>query len=144
MAGINQPQPFQVLAPAMHSGSALNAAIARGLRNYQDAITALAGGGAAGAPLLALGVNKVTVVASGADSVMLPPSWTALGGSVIIVNNGASSLQVFANPVSSLPSGVLDTINGTAGATGVAVANAKTAIFWATAAGAWFGPVALA
>lgn len=144
MAGINQPQPYKTLAPHLVSGSSLNAAIGNGQRNYQDAITALAGGGAAGAPLLALGVNKVTVVASAADSAMLPPSGTALGGSVIIVNTGASSMQVFANTVSSLPSGVLDTINGTAGATGVAVANAKTAMFWATAAGAWFGPVALA
>lgn len=141
---IVQPQTFKTLAPIMHSGSALNAAVGNGLRNYQDAITALAGGGATGAPLLALGVNKVTVVATGADSVIMPMSGTALGGAVFVSNQGASSLQVFANPASSLPSGVLDTINGTAGATGVAVANGKTAIFWSTAAGAWFGPVALA
>jgi hypothetical protein len=144
MAGIVQPQPFKTLAPAMHSGSALNAAISNGLLNYQDAITALAGGGAAGAPTLALGVNRLTVVATAADSVMLPPSGTSSGGSVVIVNQGVASTQVFANTVSSLATGVLDTINGTAGATGVAVANGKTAIFWTTAAGAWFGPVALA
>ncbi len=145
MAGIVQPQPFKTLAPIMHSGTALNAAIANGLLNYQDAITALAGGAQAGSPLLALGVNKVTVIANANDSVMLPPSGTSLGGAVVVVNNTAStSLQVFANTVSSLASGVLDTINGTAGATGVAVAGAKTAIFWCTAAGAWFGPVALA
>ena len=145
MAGIVQPQPFKTLAPALHSGLALNAAIGNGLLNYQDAITALAGGAQAGSPLLALGVNKVTVIVTGGDSVMLPPTGTALGGAVVVNNNTAStSLQVFANTVSSLPTGVLDTINGTAGATGVAVAGAKTAIFWCTAAGAWFGPVALA
>jgi hypothetical protein len=83
-------------------------------------------------------------VATGGDSVQLPPSGTAGGGSVVVFNGGAASTQVFANAVSSLPSGVLDTINGTAGATGVAVANGKTAIFMCSAAGAWFGPVALA
>jgi hypothetical protein len=144
MAGITTPQPFPTLAPNMPSGDALNKAIANGLRNYQDAITALAGGGAAGAPLLALGVNKITTVANANDSVQLPPSGTAGGGAVVVANTSGASLQVFANSASSLPTGVLDTINGTAGATGVAVGNGKTAIFWTTAAGAWFGPVALA
>jgi hypothetical protein len=129
--------------PTLQDGNKLNAAIANGLRNYFDAITALAGGGAAGAPQLVYGVNKVTTVASGNDSVQLPPSIP--GASVIVENNGGgNSLQVFANVTSSLPTNVLDTINGTAGATGVAVANGKTAIFNCTAYGAWWGPVALA
>jgi hypothetical protein len=142
--GIVTPQPFPILAPFMPPGDALNKAIANGLLNYQDGITALAGGGAAGSPVLALGVNKLSVVATGNDSVMLPPSGAAGGGAVVVSNQGVASTQVFANSVSSLPTGVLDTINGTAGATGVAVGNGKTAIFWTTAAGAWFGPVALA
>lgn len=144
MAGITTPQVFPTLAPQLVAGDALNKAIGNGLLNYQDGVTALAGGGVAGAPVLALGVNKLSVVATGNDSVMLPPSGTAGGGAVVVSNQGVASAQVFANSASSLPTGVLDTINGTAGATGVAVANGKTAIFWTTAAGAWFGPVALA
>lgn len=143
MAGIVQPQPFATLAPAMHSGMALNKAIANGFYNSQDAITALAGGGAAGAPLVCYGLNKVTTVATANDSVMLPPS---LPGAIVFLENlgGGASLQVFANTSSSLPTGVLDTINGTAGATGIAVTNGHTAMLMCTALGAWFGPVALA
>jgi|SRR6185312_103943 len=142
MAGISTPQAFKTLGPHLVSGQSLNEAVGNGLRNSRDAITALAGGGATGAPLLAYGINHVTVTASAADSVMLPPSLP--GAIVMVTNNGAQSLQVFANTVSSLSSGILDTINGTAGATGVAVAAATTAMLMCSAYGAWFGPVALA
>lgn len=133
---------FKVLAPHLVSGDSLNRSIGAGSLNAQDTITALAGGGATGAPLLALGINRASVVASAADSVMLPQSQAT--SIVIFQNSGASSCQVFANNVSSLPAGTLDTINGTAGATGVAVAAGKMAIFCCFTTGAWVGPVALA
>ena len=133
---------FKTLGPHLVSGAALNNAIGQGSLNAQDTITALAGGGAAGAPNLALGINRASVVASAADSVMLPPSLAS--NIVIFQNSGANACQVFANTVSSLPAGTLDTINGTAGATGVAVGAGKMAIFCCYTTGAWVGPVALA
>lgn len=75
-------------------------------------LTALAGGGRPGATQLNNGLNQVTTVASGADSVVLP---SAVKGSLVyVINDGASAMQVFA-----LGS---DTIDGTAGATGVSQA----------------------
>lgn len=139
---ITTPQVFQTLAPIMHSGQGLNNAIGKGLRTYNGGVTALASGGATGAPVLTNGINALSVVATGTDSVAMPPS--VPGSIVIIQNNGVAAAQVFANPVSSLASGVLDTLNGTAGATGIAVGNGKMAILICTAYGAWVGPVALA
>lgn len=134
------PQPISGGVGLLNPAN-VNAAIANGLRNYSDGLVALAGGGQAGSTLLALGVNFVKTVATGSDSLMLPP---AVPGSVLLVKNGgANAAQVFANTQSSLPSGVEDTINGTAGATGVSVGSGATAMLMCTAYGAWFGPVAL-
>jgi hypothetical protein len=133
---------FKILGPHMASGDTLNKTIGQGSLNAQDTITALAGGGATGAAPLYLGMNRASVVATTADSVMLPPSNAT--NIVIFQNSGAQSCQVFANTTSSLAAGTLDTINGTAGATGVAVAAGKMAIFCCFTTGAWVGPVALA
>lgn len=95
---------------------------------FQTGLTALAGGGQTGATLLNKAMNIVSTVATGADSVQLP---VAYGGQVVYVANaGANSMQVFGNQNAT------DTINGTAGATGVAVASTKNATFWSVA-GAW-------
>lgn len=92
-------------------------------------ITALAGGAlSASTPVLTLGSNEVTTVASSGDSVVLPK---AVPGSVIfLVNAGANALQLFANGS--------DTINGTAGATGISVANAKRIMCVAADLGQWY------
>lgn len=135
------PTPF-ALGPRLHDGDALNKAIANGYASYQDSITALAGGGAAGAPVLSAIVNRVTVVANANDSVVMPESTP--GATIKILNSGANSLQLFANPVSSIPTGVLDTLNGTAGATGIAIAAGHAAELTCYSAGAWLGAVALA
>ena len=88
----------------------------------------MAGGGRPGAPLLVLGSNEVTTVASAADSVVLP---VAIPGSVVFVANaGASALQLFANGS--------DTINGTAGATGISVATNKRILCVAADLGQWY------
>jgi hypothetical protein len=136
------PAVFQNPGYCEVTGDKLNRSIGDAFASYTDAITALAGGGATGAPLLATRVNRVSTVASDNDSVMMPQS--VPGANVLIQNDGAHSLQVFANTTSSLASGVLDTLNGTAGATGIAVAAGKTAILVCYAYGAWHGPVALA
>jgi hypothetical protein len=134
---------FQILGPHLVSGSSLNRAIGEGKLNAQDNIVALSGGGVVGAvPQLYLGLNRVSTAAAGGDSVMMPPS--SPGSIVILENNGVSSVQVFANSTSSLPTGVRDTINGVIAATGVPVATGKMAVFCCFSAGAWVGPVALA
>ena len=107
---------------------ALNTALATPQWQTNTGITALAGGGRTGAPVLVLGSNEVTTVASGADSVVLPK---AVPGSVVfVVNATATSMQVFATDS--------DTINGTAGATGVAQAGNKYALYVAADLGKWY------
>ena len=107
---------------------ALNGILATPQWQTTTGIVALAGGGRPGAPVLNLGSNEVVTVASGADSVVLP---SAVPGSVVFVTNaGASSLQVFANGS--------DTINGTAGATGVAQGNGLSALYIASDVAQWY------
>lgn len=90
-------------------------------------ITAHAGGGKTSATTLGYGLSNVTTVASAADSVLLP---AALPGALaVLVNNGASSMQVFGQGT--------DTINGVATGTGVAQAAGITALYVGTVAGAW-------
>src|SRR5215472_5528024 len=68
--------------------------LAKYLFNPMVGITALAGGGQSGATPLSLGINSVDTVASGNDSVMLPPA--VPGTFVVVINNQASnSMQVF-------------------------------------------------
>lgn len=134
-------QPFP-LGMALQDGGALNAAFAAGFAGAADGIVAFAGGGQTGAIPLTAAMSNIKTVATTADSVKLPPSLP--GAWISITNSGSNSLQVFSALTSSIPSNVLDTINGTAGATGVAVAAGKTAEFRCFSAGAWVGPVALA
>lgn len=91
-------------------------------------ITALAGGGRAGSPVVTAGYTEVATVATAADSIQLP---AALFGMQLYVHNAAAanSMQVFANGS--------DTINGVAGATGVAQAATKGAIYECYADGKW-------
>jgi hypothetical protein len=98
--------------------------------SYTNSITAHAGGGQASATQLTTELNRITTVASSADSVALP---LAAPGLQITVTNAAATnpCQVFAKNGSS------DTINGTAGATGVSLAAGKTATYFSTVAGVW-------
>lgn len=113
-------------------GSQLDKALAYmygiGTMSYANGITALAGGGRTGAPTVSEFLTSVDTVTSGNDSIQLP---AALPGSVFVIqNNTATSMQVFANGS--------DTINGTAGATGVAQAGNKGAVYWCPKKGVWF------
>jgi hypothetical protein len=92
-----------------------------------DGLTAHAGGGQASALLLTASVNRLTTVATAADSVKLPPSAPNLA--VVIINDGAHAAQVFGSGT--------DTIDGVATATGVPLTNAKRAIYYCLTAGAW-------
>lgn len=102
-------------------GTELNNALAMPMLQTNPGLTALAGGGRPNATALVYGSNQVTTVASAADSVVLPVG--SPGAVVVARNSGANAMQVFAQGS--------DTINGTAGSTGISVANAKTVIFFA-------------
>lgn len=99
------------------------------------AITAHAGGGQSAAFQLGYGISNVTVVATAADSVKLPPAYP--GKWCFVMNSDASdSMQVFGYGV--------DTVNGVATGTGVAQAAGKAALYVcltgtgsATSAGTW-------
>ena len=118
---------------ALQDGATLEVLLATPQWQTNYGITALAGGGrSSSTPVLVLGSNVVTTVATAADSVVLP---SAVAGSVVYLLNAdsADAVQVFAN--------ASDTINGTAGATGVSFAAAKRVLFIAVDNGVWIANV---
>lgn len=96
--------------------------------SYTNAITAKAGGGQSASTPLTTVLNRVTTVATAADSVTLP---VAVPGMQITVANAAAtnSMNVFPNTG--------DAINALAANAAFAVAAGKTATFYTTAAGFW-------
>lgn len=78
-----------------------------------SAITAKSGGGQSGATKLNSMVNFITTVAAAGDSVQLSQAFP--GVTIVVVNNGANPVQMFANQSTS------DTINGVAGSTGISI-----------------------
>jgi len=103
------------------------------LESFSEALTAHAGGGQASALVLTALLNRVTTVATIADSVKLLPTTNYISnsssGSVTVINAAANALQIYGNGS--------DTINGVAAATGVSIPGGKTASFFTTLAGAW-------
>lgn len=95
------------------------------LRSVGNALTA-AGTTRADALQLAKEVNNITTAAA-STGVILPTG--VVGMQITVYNNGANSVQVYA--------GGSETINGTAGSTGVALANAKSSIYHFVAANTW-------
>lgn len=66
--------------------------LAQAVVGVNTPVVAKAGGGVAGTPVR-LGMTKISTVASGADSILLPP---AVPGSTVSLNNaGANSAQIF-------------------------------------------------
>ena len=105
-------------------------AAAGGGQSWASTITATAGGTRAAAVPLRAAQNRVSVCATAADSVALPP---AVGGQeVSLINSGAAACQVFAAV------GTSDTINGVAAATGISLAAAGKAQFISPGPGLWF------
>ncbi len=92
-------------------------------------LTALAGGAQPTTAALRFGMNVVSTVTSGNDSVALPPA-TGSGGVVIVKNAAAAnSLQVFGLTP--------DTINDIATGTGVAQAHGIIGMYIDVEAGKW-------
>ncbi|MFA7278764.1 MAG: hypothetical protein WC100_01605 [Sterolibacterium sp.] len=77
---------------------------------------------------LAAAVNNITTADSG-TGVILPVG--VVGMEVWVYNNGANPVQVYAT--------ASETINGTAGSTGVALTNAKTGVYHFMATNTWVG-----
>lgn len=111
--------------------SAAIAALVAGGFSASDALTAHAGGTQAAALLLTSVVNRVSTVATAADSVKLP---LAIAGAIcIVINDAVNSLQAFGSGT--------DTINDVATATGIPVQGKTMAVFFcstAAAAGKWY------
>lgn len=96
-------------------------------RQVLTTITALAGGGKAGATQLNHGINRITVCATNADSVLAPVAFA--GTEFIVINDGAASVTIFGKGT--------DTIDAVATATGNPMAAAKRALFTCDADGRW-------
>ena len=103
-------------------------------------LTALAGGGATGAPVLSLGMNEVDTVVTAADSFQLP---AAISGATVTVYNNASSTDAMtlwpdpANPNNA--ASAADVIVNAAGTTvtSISVTHNTVALFRCFTAGTW-------
>lgn len=132
MVTTNTPSPFQT-GFRLTDGGKLNAALANPQLSTKAGIVAGAGGSKASAVLMNAAINHIVTSASAGDSVILPAA--ALGAEVLIANDGANSIRVYATGS--------DTLNGTAGATGVLQPAGDYALYFVTSAGKWhFAPAA--
>lgn len=94
----------------------------------QDAITAFAGGGQASARLLTRTINRITTVATAADSVKLP---VAVPGMQVTVINAAAANAMNVFPATG------GFINALAVNTALSVAANKAIVFVCPVAGRW-------
>jgi hypothetical protein len=101
-----------------------------------DGLTAHAGGGQANGLLLTSQNNRVSTVATTADSVVLPPAIAGL--TVTVMNSGANSMNVY--PASAAQGGVVggDAINALGANAAYSVAAAKQVQFTCYTTGVWF------
>lgn len=94
----------------------------------QNALTALASGGQAGATQLRVGINRVTVCATAGDSCALPAA--AAGITCTVLNQGATSVAIF-------PLGATDVIEGIAVTVAMLIPSGGSAEFRCAVAGTW-------
>lgn len=101
-----------------------------GLMTYSsaNAITAHAGGGQGSATALIKGINRVTTVATAADSVLLP---AATAGEWVVVINAAAANAMNVYPTSG------DAINALSANTALSVVANKAIIFFCAVTGTW-------
>lgn len=101
------------------------------------AVTANPGGGQPSAVALIAGKNRVNVVATALDSVVLPP-WSE-GLDALVFNDSNNSLAVFGRPLGAGAAGAAgDTIDGQASSVGVTIPPNSSVWFSAEgAAGDW-------
>lgn len=121
-----------IAGPRLIDGSAVADLLALKGLNYQASLTATPSGTQSNSQALLGGINEVTVSAADTDGALLP---TAEAGSIVVFHNSDSAQDVTVFGRGS------DTINGTAGATGVAVGQGLTAFFVCPRAGVWFAGV---
>jgi hypothetical protein len=95
-----------------------------------DGITAHAAGGQASATQLGYGINRLSVVATGGDSVALPAA--IAGAFVEVINDGVAAADVYTKATPGT-----DTIDGGADTAAAVVTNAKRTIFTCASAGKW-------
>ena len=128
MATPQRLQPGRRLA----DDDAINTALATPQWQTNYGITAVGTALTASTPKLTLGANVVTVVTASNYGVVLP---SAVAGSVVYMLNADSADAVTVFALDS------DTINGTAGGTGVSYAAAKRVLFIAVTNGIWIANV---
>lgn len=93
-------------------------------------LAALAGGGLSGlTPVISNAFTEITIVSTDEDSVQLPVA--KVGLRCVVTNAGANAAQVFGHL------GTTDTVQGVAGATGVALAAGATALYMCRKNGVW-------
>lgn len=104
----------------------------------QYGLTALSGGGQAGAPVINAGVVEIDTVAAGADSISLP--FAVAGLSSRVFNQAATnSLTVWPQPGVNPATGIADVFLNAAGATiaSQALAAKASVIYFALKPGVW-------
>jgi hypothetical protein len=98
------------------------------VQSVVDNITAKAGGGQATAVLMTAAMNRITIVATGNDSVKLPPS---VAGLDVVIINAAASNAANVYPATG------DQINVLGVNAAFSVAANKVATFYCCTAGQW-------
>ena len=125
------PAPFDPWF-RLDQGETLNKYLGYPVYSTEDSITATTTHTQAGGYQLTAQVSRVATVANAADAVTLPPA--LVGKNILVINSGTNSMQVYGNST--------DTINGTAGATGIAQPASTMFEFTCTTAGAWLYTIA--
>ena len=120
--------PALVVTPTGSTQTTLAAWMAIPVVSVANSITAFAGGGQGSATALGSSINRVTTVATAADSVKM---MAAVPGIEITVINAAA-----ANAMNLFP-GTGDTINALGANTAFSLVAGKTALLVCAVAGAW-------
>jgi hypothetical protein len=125
--GNGTSQPGKLVINAGGTFDATSAPAVNMLESTTDGLTALAGGGQAGATPVTSVINRFSTVATNGDSGLLPAS--VAGAAITVINSGAASLNVF--PATG------ETINALSANSAFAIASGKTATFYCAVAGKW-------
>lgn len=118
-------------------GDLLN--FANSVQGVNAGVTALAGGGTGtGVPILALGLNQLSVVATNNDSVELPPAIP--GATLVVINDGAATVEIYPTQSNPANGNVADTIapyNSVVYGANVTSATATVSVFYCAVIGKW-------
>ena len=106
--------------------------------SFQSGIVAKASGTQSNGTQLSAGVSmwEVDTVATNGDSVVLP--FAAAGAGKSIFNNGAATLNIYANPNTNPATGSTDVINKTTNTTAYTLTTGQSAEFSCAKNGTWF------